>query len=61
MTDPVLIVGTGLVGTSLGLALSAAGRDVRLLDLDLAALATAVALGAGSTEPSERAGCVVVA
>ena len=61
MTDPVLIVGTGLVGTSLGLALSAADRDVRLLDLDPDALATAVSLGAGSDEPSERVGCVVVA
>ena len=61
MNDPVLIVGTGLVGTSLGLALSAADTDVRLFDLDPDALATAVSLGAGSDESSEGAGCVVVA
>lgn len=61
ISGPVLIVGTGLVGTSLGLALSAADRDVRLLDLDPEALATAVSLGAGSDQPSARAGCVVVA
>ncbi len=42
----LLVVGTGLIGTSLGLALH--GRaDVLLTDTDPAALATAVARGAG--------------
>lgn len=43
----VLVVGTGLIGTSIGLALRAAGIDVALDDRDPAALAMAVARGAG--------------
>ena len=46
MTADVLVVGTGLIGTSLGLALQ--GRaDVLLDDRDPAALATAAGRGAG--------------
>ncbi|MDQ1689828.1 MAG: prephenate dehydrogenase [Frankiaceae bacterium] len=44
---PTLVVGTGLVGTSVALALQAAGRLVVLADSDEAALALAVARGAG--------------
>jgi len=44
----VLVVGTGLLGTSLGLALRRAGVDVRLDDHDADALTQAVDLGAGS-------------
>lgn len=44
---PVLVVGTGLVGTSVALALRARGQAVLLADTDPAALAAAVALGAG--------------
>lgn len=47
LDEGVLIVGTGLLGTSVGLALCRAGVDVRLRDVDEAALATAVELGAG--------------
>ncbi|MGV1036377.1 MAG: prephenate dehydrogenase [Candidatus Nanopelagicales bacterium] len=43
----VLIVGTGLIGTSIGLALKSAGVQVWLDDRDAEALATAVARGAG--------------
>lgn len=49
----VLIVGTGLLGTSLGLALRRAGVDVRLRERDPDALAAAVRLGAGRAEASE--------
>jgi prephenate dehydrogenase len=44
---PLLIVGTGLIGTSAGLALSAAGVDVLLDDPDPAAVSLACDLGAG--------------
>jgi prephenate dehydrogenase len=43
----VLVVGTGLIGTSIGLALSGCGLDVRLHDRHAARLATAVRRGAG--------------
>jgi prephenate dehydrogenase len=58
----VLIVGTGLLGTSLGMALRRAGVDVRLHDLDADALAQAVDLGAGRPRGSgPAAGLAVVA
>jgi len=57
----VLVVGTGLVGTSVGLALVAVGTDVRLRDRDTSALTVAVSRGAGSTEPPAAPGCVLVA
>ena len=64
----VLVLGTGLIGTSLGLALSeaqdAAGRryDVLLDDPDPAHLALAVSRGAGRRwEKQERADVVVAA
>lgn len=43
----VLIVGTGLMGTSVGLALRRAGVEVLLTDTDPAHLRLAVSLGAG--------------
>lgn len=43
----VLVVGTGLLGTSVGLALRQAGVDVRLSDTKVEALSEAVRLGAG--------------
>lgn len=43
----VLIVGTGLIGTSVGLAAGAAGYDVRLSDADPSRLAMAESVGAG--------------
>jgi prephenate dehydrogenase len=50
----VHVVGTGLIGTSIGLAVRAAGGTVTLDDRDDGALAAAVALGAG--DPVERDG-----
>ncbi|MCH1867016.1 prephenate dehydrogenase [Nocardioides sp. CFH 31398] len=44
---PVLVVGVGLLGTSVGLALTRAGRDVRLLDPHPEHVRTASGLGAG--------------
>lgn len=46
LPDRVLIVGAGLIGTSLGLALSRHGVDVTLVDTDLARARSAAALGA---------------
>jgi len=56
----VLVIGTGLIGASLGLALH--GRaDVLLTDVDAAALATAVQRGAGRPwDGAERARIAVV-
>jgi prephenate dehydrogenase len=47
LDDGVLVVGTGLLGTSLGLALRRAGVEVWLRDQDADALAQAGSLGAG--------------
>ncbi|MBU6243598.1 MAG: prephenate dehydrogenase [Actinomycetales bacterium] len=44
---PVLVVGTGLIGTSIALSLRRAGVEVLLDDVDPAALRTAVEMGAG--------------
>ena len=46
-TGPVLIVGTGLLGTSLALALTAAGVEVQLEDTSPTSLALARDMGAG--------------
>ena len=45
---PVLIIGTGLLGTSLALALRAAGVDVQLSDTSPTSLALARDMGAGT-------------
>lgn len=47
LAGPVRIVGTGLLGTSIGLALSERGVDVSLADASPASLALAVDYGAG--------------
>jgi len=58
----VLVVGTGLLGTSVGLALRRAGIDVQLRDHDAASLGEAVDLGAGRPHEAGRpAGLAVVA
>lgn len=57
----VLIVGTGLLGTSLGLALRRAEVDVRLRDANPEALAEAVRLGAGRADDGTEASIAVVA
>ncbi len=48
LLQTVTIIGTGLIGTSVGLALTHAGMRVRLADDDHEALSTAVARGAGA-------------
>lgn len=60
---PVLIVGTGLLGASVGLALRRAGVAVQLSDPDESALQEAVGRGAGErrTPGSEDPRIVVVA
>jgi prephenate dehydrogenase len=61
LTGPVLIVGTGLIGTSVGLALSSEGLDIVLADHDADNLAAAVELGAGRAGEPDDVGLVVVA
>jgi prephenate dehydrogenase len=48
VTGPVLVVGSGLLGASIGLALRRAGVDVFLSDRDPSALSEAIARGAGA-------------
>ncbi len=47
MSGPVLVIGAGLVGSSLGMALSRAGVDVILEDLRTSHAVVAASLGAG--------------
>jgi prephenate dehydrogenase len=47
-TGPVLVIGTGLIGTSIGLALRRAGVQVALFDNDEATLRLATSVGAGT-------------
>jgi prephenate dehydrogenase len=59
MTDPgwggrLLVVGTGLIGTSVALAVTAAGGEVLLTDTDPRRLSTAVAAGAGQALDPDR-------
>ncbi|HYJ70127.1 MAG TPA: prephenate dehydrogenase [Nocardioidaceae bacterium] len=58
---PVLIVGAGLIGTSVGLALRRGGIDVHLTDKDDNNLARAESIGAGVAAPLDRPGLVVAA
>jgi prephenate dehydrogenase len=44
---PVHIIGSGLIGTSLGLALRRVGVDVTVADADETAMDTAISMGAG--------------
>lgn len=57
-----LVIGTGLMGTSAALALTARGVDVYLRDHDESTARTAAALGAGvATPPTETVDLVIVA
>ncbi len=59
---PVLVVGAGLLGTSIGLALRHHGTEVLLADVSEEHLRTASGLGAGRpTAAGDRPGLVVVA
>lgn len=53
LTGPVLIVGTGLLGASIGLALTRHGIAVQLSDLNPDNIRTASGLGAGSPRTPE--------
>jgi len=55
---PVLVVGTGLLGTSLALALTGAGVEVQLSDTSPTSLQLAVDMGAGRAVASSSPGVV---
>jgi prephenate dehydrogenase len=61
----IVVVGTGLIGTSIALAMRAGGAEVLLADRDTASLRLAVELGAGSAlqegDPEEPADLAVLA
>jgi prephenate dehydrogenase len=57
---PVLVVGCGLIGTSVGLALRRTGVPVHLQDRDPEVAATAARLGAGDAASPEHDPAVVV-
>ena len=54
-TGPILIAGTGLIGTSIALALRERGVDVYLTDPSPVALALAIDMGAGRLYPTDAA------
>lgn len=58
---PTLVVGCGLIGTSVALALREHGIDVHLHDRDPSHVAAAVERGAGSPDPVTDPAVVVVA
>lgn len=58
---PVLVLGCGLIGTSLALALTEAGVEVHLDDILESNVELAVARGAGTAEPVDAPALVVVA
>lgn len=59
---PVLVVGAGLIGTSVALACARTGREVLLADIDPLHLRTATGLGAGRPAmPADQPALVVVA
>jgi len=59
----VVVIGAGLIGASIGCALTVAGQTVHLRDAKLSHARVAASVGAGTTEPPVRAevGLVVVA
>ena len=59
--EPVLIVGTGLIGTSVGLALARAGVTAQLADSNRSAAQVAAVRGAGIGQEGTRPGLVLVA
>jgi prephenate dehydrogenase len=61
LAGPVRIVGTGLLGTSIGLALVARGVDVALDDISPSGLALAIDYGAGrAAAPDDEPQLIVV-
>lgn len=62
LPEPILVVGSGLIGTSVALSLRRAGLDVLLSDIDEASVSTAVERGAGrALGPDDQPAIVVVA
>ncbi len=61
LTGPVLVVGAGLLGTSVGLALRQRGIEVQLSDVSAENVRTASGLGAGSARSVGEVQLVVVA
>jgi prephenate dehydrogenase len=55
LSGPVLVVGAGLLGTSIGLALRRRGVDVTLADLSPENVRIATGLGAANVEPDDSA------
>jgi prephenate dehydrogenase len=60
LTGPVHVVGTGLLGTSVGLAATQAGLEVWLTDINHEHVRTASGLGAGTVAPPEGAAQLTV-
>lgn len=60
LAGPVRIVGTGLLGTSIGLALTARGVDVSLADTSPSSVALAVDYGAGRRAAADDAPALVI-
>lgn len=61
LAGPVLVVGAGLLGTSIGLALRRHGVDVALSDVNPENVRIATGLGAANLESADHPGLVVVA
>jgi prephenate dehydrogenase len=59
-TGEVVVIGTGLIGTSVGLALRSAGRNVHLRDHLLSHARVAEGLGAGTLDPPVSAAVELV-
>lgn len=59
--SPVVVIGAGLIGSSVALALRAAGAQVHLRDRDAGNVALAVSVGAGVADHAESPALVVVA
>jgi len=61
LNGPIRIVGTGLLGTSIGLAMSARGVDVILTDVSPSSLELAIDYGAGRrAEPGDTPELIIV-
>jgi prephenate dehydrogenase len=60
LAGPVVVIGSGLMGASIGLSLQRAGVGVHLEDADPAMVRLAAQLGAGTADPLEGAPALVV-
>lgn len=60
LPGPVLVVGAGLLGTSIGLALKEHGLEVLLRDVNEEHVRTATGLGAGTPAPTDTEPALVV-